>query len=202
MDIFKNPFDIEEVKAKLDDDTEVEVEVINDTPEVQAAQCPCCDAGDKNDKPENGTSDCKPPVPPCPVQKCLEHFKKSGTISITNCNDVLEKDLGEIYLESQGRMLELSFTLKQVCPCKRTAVAIILHEINSFGAELPRGFKTVLIPAHGEPKCSDIRINCIRFVLPETLDPSLGGDKSICNTRRFVARVTANYVDTNFKIEQ
>ena len=196
MDILKNPFDIEEVKAQLEDDTEVEVEVISESPDVQAAACPCCD------ECENGSTDNgKPPVPPCPVHKCLEHFKKSGQIAIKSCNDVLEKDLGEVYLESQGRMLELSFTLKQVCPCKRTAVAIILHEINSFGAELPRGFKTVLVPAHNEPKCSDIRINCIRFVLPESLDPSLGGEKSMCNTRRFVARITANYVDTNFKIE-
>ena len=40
-------------------------------------------------------------------------------------------------------------------------------------------------------------LRCVRFSLPEGLDET-GGTDSICNSRKFRARVIANYVDTDF----
>ena len=40
-----------------------------------------------------------------------------------------------MFLESQGRILQLDLTLKQVCPGKRVALAVILTEVDDNGQE-------------------------------------------------------------------
>ena len=57
--------------------------------------------------------------------------------------------------------------------------------------------KTMVIPAHSHLTCRDIKINCIRFVLPEELDVS-GCESSICNNRKFKARLITHYIDNDF----
>lgn len=120
-------------------------------------------------------------------------------ITINGCQDFVEIDAGDVYLESQGSILQLNVTIKNVCPGKRAALAVILTETDSSGKEYPRGLKTFTIPAHNRVGCHDVQVKCIEFVLPEDLDVSDGKPKAICNPRYFKARFVAHYIDTDFK---
>ena len=119
-------------------------------------------------------------------------------LSIGNCQDSVVFDAGDTYLESLGRILQLDVTVKNVCPGKRVALAVILTELDANGTEYQRGIKTITIPAHSSSNCRDVLVKCIKFVLPEDLDVSGGTPYSICNERKFKARFIANYIDTNF----
>lgn len=133
---------------------------------------------------------------PHAVMKCVEDYQKSCVIEIGSCNDVLEYELDDSELSSLGRLLNLSFTVKNVCPYKRVAVAVIVHELDSKNREHPRGLKTFVI-SHREKGCRDIKVNCLHFVLPESLDEE-HSPHSICEKRRFVVRTISHYIDTNF----
>ena len=100
-------------------------------------------------------------------------------------------------MDSLGRILELSATVKNVCPNRRVALAVVLTEIDQNDIEHKRGMKTMVIPAHSRSICHDVKVNCIKFVLPEELDVS-GVDNAICNNRKFKARFIANYIDNDF----
>ena len=125
---------------------------------------------------------------PCP---------KAVDIHIEGCEDALEFHAGDVALESLGRILQLDVTLKNICPHKRVALAVILTEVDEKGKEFKRGLKTLLIPAHDRSGCRDVTVRCIKFVLPEVLDVS-GSTDSICNRRNFKARFLANYIDNDF----
>ena len=127
---------------------------------------------------------------PCPIPVDLE---------AEGCADTVLVDLGDVYQESQGRILQLSVTLKNICPGKRTALAAILTEVDSQGSEYPRGMKTMTIPAHSGPHCRDIQVRCIKFVVPEDLDVSGGSPLSTCDRRRFKARFIAHSIDAGFQ---
>ena len=118
-------------------------------------------------------------------------------LTVDGCEDMLEFDAGDLGMESLGRIVQLSVTLKNVCPHRRVAVAAILTEVDDHGLEYKRGMKTVLVPAHTKESCRDVTVRCIKFVLPESLDVS-GSTSSICNARNFKARFIANYIDDNF----
>ena len=125
---------------------------------------------------------------PCPIPV---------EIAIDGCEDTVVFDAGDLAMDSLGRILQLDVTLQNVCPGKRTALAVILSEVDDRGLEYPRGMKTILIPAHNRPACEDVTVRCIKFVLPEALDVS-GGSDAICNRRTFKARCFANYIDHDF----
>ena len=118
-------------------------------------------------------------------------------ILIDGCQDSIQYDAGDIYLDSLGRILELNATIKNVCPNKRVALAVLLTEVDSAGQEYKRGMKTILIPAHTKDTCQDIKIKCIKFVLPEELDVN-GLPNSICNERNFKVRFISHYIDNDF----
>ena len=120
-------------------------------------------------------------------------------VSIGGCQDSGVYDVGDVYLESLGRILQLDVNVKNVCPNKRVALGIILTEVDSQGNEYPRGLKTVTVPAHHYPGCRDVLVKCVTFVLPEDLDVSGGTPSAICNTRNFKVRLLANYIDTDFR---
>lgn len=126
---------------------------------------------------------------PCPVPVDL---------TIDGCQDSAVIDVGDIYLESLGRILQLDVTVKNVCPGKRVALAVILTEVDSNAVEHQRGMKTITIPAHNYPSCRDVLVKCIKFVLPESLDVSGGTPNAMCNTRNFKARFIAHNIDTDF----
>lgn len=119
-------------------------------------------------------------------------------VIIDGCTDTLEFDAGELDLESLGRIVQLDVTLRNVCPHKRVALAVLLHEVDSLGNEYKRGMKTMAIPGHNKATCHDVTVKCIKFVLPESLDVS-GSSDSICNNRKFKARFIAHYIDNDFE---
>lgn len=123
---------------------------------------------------------------PCPVPVEL---------TAESCEDSVRVDLGEVRLESQGRIIQLDVTIKNVCPGKRVALAAILTEEDQSGGEHQRGMKAMTIPAHDSPACRDVSVRCIRFVVPEDLSVSGG----MCGPRRFKARLIAHYIDTDYR---
>ncbi len=137
------------------------------------------------------TVDCTVVVNPeeCPVPVDL---------TVQDCSDSVLMDLGDTYLESQGRIIQIDVTIKDVCPEKRVALAVILTEVDENGMEYQRGMKTVTIPAHSYPTCRDILVKCIKFVVPEDLDVSGDGPVTMCNPRQFKARFIAHNIDTDY----
>lgn len=127
---------------------------------------------------------------PCPVPVEL---------TIEGCNDSLVADLGDVYLESPGRIVQLDVTVKNVCPYKRVALAVILTEVDSYGEEHQRGMKTITIPAHDSSGCRDILVKCIKFVLPEDLNVSVPNPTGMCSPRNLKVRVFAHNIDADFR---
>lgn len=118
-------------------------------------------------------------------------------ITIDGCADSVVYDAGDLELESLGRILQLDVTLRNVCPGKRVALAIVLTEVDDEDNEYSRGLKTMVIPAHNQASCRDVTVRCVKFVLPEELDVS-GNTDALCNDRRFLARFIAHYIDSDF----
>lgn len=111
------------------------------------------------------------------------------------CEEAKAVDLGEAALDEGGRVLDVTMTLKNVCPCKRTAVGVALSEVDAAGNEYARGFKCVTVPAHRNASCCDLKTPRMRFILPEDL--RVDGATGICNGRRhLILRATTHYVDT------
>ena len=108
-------------------------------------------------------------------------------------------DLGDTFLQSLGRIVQLDVTVKNVCPGKRVAMAVILTEVDKNGIEHQRGMKAFTIPAQTHPTCRDILVRCIKFVLPEDVNVSGGIPHAICGPRNLRARVIAHYMDTDFR---
>lgn len=137
------------------------------------------------------TVDCGRDVFP---EKCPEPVD----ITLDGCEDSVEIDAGDLGMESLGRILQLSVTLKNVCPHKRVALAAIVTEVGYDGLEYKRGMKTMTIPAHTGDSCRDVTVRCIKFVLPEDLDVPRAKDSGMCGERRFKARFIAHYIDNDF----
>ena len=117
--------------------------------------------------------------------------------SILGCKDAAHISLADTVLSGLGRIVQADVTLKAICPGKRVAVSIQLMEVSPDGTELPIGVKHILVPAQTGETCQDVTLKCIPFSLPEALDAT-GNTDSLCNPRKFAARVTSNYVDTDF----
>ena len=120
-------------------------------------------------------------------------------LSVDGCSDSVLVDLSDTYLESQGRIIQLDATIKHVCPGKRVALAVILTEVDEHGVEYQRGMKALTIPAHNAPNCRDVRVRCIKFVVPEDLDVSGCRCGGICSQRNFKVRLIAHNIDTDFR---
>lgn len=127
-----------------------------------------------------------------------EACPKPVDIIIGSCEDAVEFDAGDLLIDSLGRILQLDVTLRNVCPGKRVALAIILTEVDNKDNEYKRGLKTIVVPAHNRSSCRDVTVRCIKFVLPEKLDVS-GSPDTMCNQRNFRARFIANYIDNDFE---
>ena len=131
-----------------------------------------------------------------------ENCNCSDTITSERCNNVMTYNLDDMPVEDQGRILELNARIKNICPGRRTAVAISLHELDENDVEYVRGMKAFTLPAHQEQGCRDILLQKVRFVLPE--DISLASDYPAgagCGSRRFIARTFAHYVDNEYTCE-
>lgn len=127
---------------------------------------------------------------PCPVP--IE-------LTVKGCQDSIIVDMGDTYLESLGRIVQMDVTVKNVCPGKRVALAIILTEVDENGLEHQRGMKAITIPAHSYPECRDVLVKCVKFVLPEDLNVSGGTPNAICGARNLQARFIAHNIDTDYQ---
>ncbi len=120
-------------------------------------------------------------------------------LTVGGCQDSIVVDLGDVYLESLGRIVQLDVTVKNVCPYKRVALGVILTETYPHGVEYQRGMKAITIPAHTYPTCRDILVRCIKFVLPEDLNVSCGKPGAMCGPRNLKVRLIAHNIDTDFR---
>ena len=82
----------------------------------------------------------------CDESICLEECPNPIDITISGCTDAVEYDAGNIYLDSLGRILELNAKIKNVCPNRRVALAVVLTEVDSNNIENKREMKTMVIP--------------------------------------------------------
>ena len=105
------------------------------------------------------------------------------------CEEQVCYDMGELSLNAQGRLVELGLTLRSVCPSRRVALGVLLEDGEEGGF---RSFKAFVIPAQCGKKCRDIRVEGIRFVVPDT--------RCHCLSRDFTARAIANYMDTDAEL--
>ena len=94
---------------------------------------------------------------------------RSDSFVIDHCTDTTVCELEAMEMEHRGRIVELSVRLHNVCPGKRTALGVLLHETDGNGQTEPRGMKTLTVPAHSEGHPCDVMVRRIRFVLPEDL---------------------------------
>ena len=132
----------------------------------------------------------------CDIVEHPEACPTPVNLSVEGCNDAVLVDMGEVSLESQGRIIQMDVTIKNVCPGKRVALAAILTEVDQDGMEYQRGMKAMTIPAHSSPACRDVRVKCIKFVVPEDLSVSGG---VMCSPRSFKARFIAHTIDTDYR---
>ena len=132
----------------------------------------------------------------CDIVVYPEKCPEPAELNVEACQDSILVDLGDVCLESQGRIIQMDVTVKNVCPGKRVALAAILTEIDQDGMEHQRGMKAVTIPAHSFPACRDVLVKRIKFVVPEDLSVSCG---AMCSPRRFKARFLANNIDTDYR---
>lgn len=156
-----------------------------------------------NDRKEEAASNAYAPAQTCPC--CNNNYDNSAETPdgvnrydyyYSRCEDQKSCDIGETELDAQGRILDFSMRLTNVCPGKRVAVGVVLTEVDSGNNEYPRGQKTFTVPAHNNSTCMDMDVPSMRFVMPE--DISVGGSyDTCCNSRHFIARVAAHYIDCN-----
>lgn len=122
----------------------------------------------------------------------VDEQNTSEVVSIGGCSDTVSCSMANVQPAAQGRMIEIGVRVRRVCPGKRTALGILLHELDENDAEYLRGMKTMTLPAHNESSCRDIVVEGMQFVLPE--DVSLSCDGS-CGERRFRIRTHVHYMD-------
>ena len=133
----------------------------------------------------------------CGTDVFPEPCPEPAELTVEGCGDSIEFDAGELSMDSLGRIVQLSVTLRNVCPYKRVALAVILTETDAQGCEHKRGMKTLTIPAHTGSSCRDVTVRCIRFVLPEDL--AAVSTDGMCGSRSFRARTIAHYIDNDFE---
>lgn len=136
----------------------------------------------------------------CDIIVDPEHCPEPIDFTVDGCKDSLVVDLGDTYLESPGRIVQLSVNVKNVCPEKRVALAVILTEVDGNGNEHPRGLKAITIPAHHYPVCRDVLVKNVKFVLPEDLNTTCP-PHSMCGPRNLRARFIAHNIDTDYHCE-
>ncbi len=130
----------------------------------------------------------------CDVVVHPEPCPEPVELSVYGCQDSVLVDMGEVYQQSQGRIIELNVRIKNVCPGKRTALAAILTEVDDQGMEYQRGMKAMTIPAHDYSGCRDVLVRCIKFVVPDDTD-----EGCMCRQRNFRARFIAHSMDTDYR---
>lgn len=133
--------------------------------------------------------------PPHSDHSCPEN-PENGHVYYSRCEDAKVHCMPDMYLTNTGRVLDVTMTLKRICPCRRVAVGVLVSEVDQSGNECSRGFKAITVPAHYNSSCCDIEMPRARFILPEDLRAD--GCTSMCDgSRHFIVRTEAHYVDSS-----
>ena len=124
--------------------------------------------------------------------------RQGEDVRLQGYGNVVSCDLGEVTVQTQGRVLDLSLRLVGACPGSRTAVAVSVCELDPAGREYPRGLRTLLVGPDALAEDGSAELRGIRFILPEELDVcgQPGGDMG--NERRIRVRAFAHPVDVNY----
>jgi len=91
---------------------------------------------------------------------------------------------------SLGRVMDVTMTLRNVCPGRRCAVGVNLTEMDENGNEYQRGFRSLTVPAHNYCTNRDIELPALRFVMPEDVSVADNGCR-----RHFVVRAINHYLE-------
>lgn len=110
----------------------------------------------------------------------------SDSFCVEGCCEQVNRDLGSINIANLGQIINVSLTLRNVCPNRKIAVAITLVEIDQCCHEHQRAFRVFEIQTPST-SCGNLRVNDLRFAIPV---------ENACQKRRFRFLVTANYSDT------
>lgn len=132
----------------------------------------------------------------CDVVVHPEECPVPVNLTVEGCTDAVLVNMGEVSLDSQGRIIQMDVTIQNAYPGKRVALAAILTEVDQDGMEHQRGMKAMTIPAHHSATCRDVRVKCIKFVVPEDLSVS---GRAMCSPRNFKARFIAHNIDTDYR---
>lgn len=124
----------------------------------------------------------------CDVPVIAEPCPPERDVFVPSCRDFVCMDVGDIQLQSQGRILRLDVTINNVCPNREVAMAVILTEKPE---NIDRGMKVFRIPAHSSQNCRDVVVKNIIFILPED-------NMDMCRERNFTAKVLAHYATTDY----
>lgn len=116
----------------------------------------------------------------------------STDIDFARCEMNRDVELDAQHLSGIGRYLNLSATVKKVCPCKRIAVGMALYE-KAGNCRILKGHKS-FVASHSEHCCADITLNNIHFVLPEEIAET-EDTSSLCHERKFELEFTSHYID-------
>ncbi len=117
--------------------------------------------------------------------------QRTVDFTVSGCNDMVEFDAGDVAMLQDGKLLSVDVTLKSVCPGKRVALATLLSELDSTGAEQRRGMRCMTVSAQTGDQPCDIAVRGIRFVLPADISLSSG------NVRRLRLRFICHYIDSD-----
>lgn len=109
-----------------------------------------------------------------------------------NCEQSKTFTLDSQHISGLGRFLNFSVTIKRVCPNKRVAVGLLLYETTG-GCRIMKGHKAYAV-SHNEHCCADIRLNNVKFVMPEELADT-NDNESVCPRRSFEMEFVAHYVN-------
>lgn len=155
-------------------------EIVQETVTVESVPSTAGTAGSEH-RPEH-----HPDHHPCPG---------ADNIYFEGCEDYKHHRMGDTSIDGQGRILDLTLRLVNVCPGKRVAVGVTVSEVDSRGNESPCGMKTFTVPAHRHSCCSNIPVETIRFILPDDAGTHRSGG-SCSGRHHYVARVSAQYIDS------
>lgn len=123
------------------------------------------------------------------IGHCTEETPAGEThLYFEPCESIKSVRITETLPDSEGRMLDVTMTLQNVCPGRRVFVGLSAHEVVEGGAEELRGFRALTLPAHHDGAAHAVDAPPIRFILPE--EGSRPG-----RPRHFVLRAYSHYAD-------
>ena len=83
------------------------------------------------------------------IGRCTEETPAGEThIYFEPCESIKSVRVSQSLPDSEGRMLDVTLTVQNVCPGRRVFIGLSAHEVMEGGAEELRGFRALSLPAH------------------------------------------------------